>query len=97
MKIVSYAEFLTRRFPPNKKTIPPPLRGVKATLDALKFNPEAVVSLWRFAKLEPSHKRWMRECLSGQYFYDQMGRLFFELDSDAVLFYLQYKDELFNP
>lgn len=93
MEIIPFQVFFDKRFPQNTKT-PSGLRGMRMTLNSLEFQPNIVITFAQLFVLSETQTTWLANNSNGPYHYDKIKRIYFENGMAALLFYLQFYDEI---
>ncbi len=93
IELVPFQVYFDRRFPEGKK-VPSGLRGMRVLLNSLTFQPNMVVAFTQCAKLTDAQNSWLESNSNGPYLYDKIKRIYFSNGMAALLFYLQFYDEM---
>ena len=93
MDIHPFQVFFERHFPEGKK-VASGLKGMRLLLNSLPYTPNMVLTFSLNYKLTDSQLRWLESNSNGRYQYDKIKRIYFENGMAALMFYLNFYDEI---
>jgi hypothetical protein len=93
IEIVPFQVYFDQRFATGQR-VPGGLRDMRVLLNSLTFQPNMVVAFTLGTNLTDVQKSWLELNSNGPYLYDEIKRIYFSNGMAALLFYLQFYDEM---